>query len=169
MILESDMAFIFLLMLSGVAAVAAVIVFLCALPFLLKSRRGDNRFGAPSKTQGMGTAIVSGLRRGLDFAGRSNPMDFWFFAIFVLMLCGLSLVGTIGLVFVNSVHPTAWSALPLIVIPVMAMPSLAVAVRRLHDINLSGWWLLLLGCFGYFVLLYWFFQPTQTDSTAEIF
>ena len=37
----------------------------------------------------------------------------------------------------------------------------------LHDVNRSGWWVLLLGLFGYFVLLYWFLQPSVRAAEEE--
>ncbi|MGN6424589.1 MAG: DUF805 domain-containing protein [Asticcacaulis sp.] len=47
------------------------------------------------------------------------------------------------------------------------LPSLAVGARRLHDINRTGWWLLLLltgfGAIGLIVLLIW---PSQKDDEA---
>ncbi len=49
----------------------------------------------------------------------------------------------------------------------LSIACLSMAVRRLHDVNRSGWWVLLLGVFGYFILLYWFLQPSQS-STAEL-
>lgn len=40
------------------------------------------------------------------------------------------------------------------------IPVVAVAVRRLHDLDKSGWWLLIaVTIIGAFVLLYWFIQP----------
>jgi uncharacterized membrane protein YhaH (DUF805 family) len=36
------------------------------------------------------------------------------------------------------------------------LPSLAVSVRRLHDINRTGWWILIaFSIIGIFVLIYW--------------
>ena len=41
------------------------------------------------------------------------------------------------------------------------LPTLAVTVRRLHDIDRSGWWYLLslIPIIGILVLLYWYIQP----------
>lgn len=48
------------------------------------------------------------------------------------------------------------------------IPSLAVAVRRLHDIGRSGWWLLigLIPLVGAFVLLVFAVQDSQPGSNA---
>ena len=47
-----------------------------------------------------------------------------------------------------------------IVYLLLFIPSIALAVRRLHDINRTGWMLLVMGIFSfliipYIVLLYW--------------
>ena len=42
---------------------------------------------------------------------------------------------------------------------------LAVSVRRLHDVNRSGWWLLLiLTGVGILALLYWAVQPSIDED-----
>ena len=43
---------------------------------------------------------------------------------------------------------------------VLFIPGIAVAVRRLHDIDRSGWWFLLaFTVIGILLLLYWYIQP----------
>ena len=51
---------------------------------------------------------------------------------------------------------------------VLLLPSLAVAVRRLHDIDRSGWWYLIIviPIIGPLVLLYWYIQP-GTDGSNQ--
>lgn len=45
---------------------------------------------------------------------------------------------------------------------------LAVAVRRLHDIGRSGWWLLLAPVpLGFLVVIYWWAQPSAPDTNAH--
>ena len=164
------MLFVTLFVLSLVAGGLALVVFVASLPWLLRPMLKSNRFGLQSKTQSVGQAIGSGLMRTFDFRGRANPMDFWFFAVFVCFICCLSAAATILLAYLERDSPTWLSALPLLIIVILALPSLSLAVRRLHDINRSGMWLLLLLVFGYFILLYWFFQPSQAEGeVAEIF
>lgn len=67
------------------------------------------------------------------FNGRASRSEYWWFALFIF------LTGFIG--FLNEVLNVIISLLILI-------PSIAVAVRRLHDTNHSGWHLL--GSFGFF-------------------
>lgn len=61
------------------------------------------------------------------------------------------------------------------------LPGIAVSVRRLHDLDRSGWWLLiaLVPLIGAIVLLAWFcsrgigganrFGPDPLGSTANVF
>ena len=45
------------------------------------------------------------------------------------------------------------------------LPSIAVATRRLHDINRSGWWqLIVFTGIGAFVLLYWMVKKGDSGS-----
>ena len=99
------------------------------------------------------------LSRYAEFDGRSRRSEYWYFALFVTIIgmvwgfvVGI-LAGVIG----------EW-ALMLSYIPTIAffVPNLAVAVRRLHDVGRSGWWLLIsLTIIGIFVLLYWYVQDSE--------
>lgn len=87
------------------------------------------------------------------FSGRAMRSEYWWYALFVLIVAiVLALVDRF--VLGASVLGAIWSLATLI-------PSLAVAVRRLHDLDKSGWWLLLgfIPLIGALVLLYWFCQP----------
>ena len=47
----------------------------------------------------------------------------------------------------------------LVFLVFLTIASFAVMVRRLHDVNRSGWWFLIyLTIIGIFVLLYWYVQ-----------
>ncbi len=165
------MAAFFLGFVGMVAGGLALVVYVCALPFLLKDKRDANRFGAPSSTRTFGQAIVGGLVRSFDFAGRANRMDFWTFAVFTGLVCAATVILTVFLLLARHEDPMWFVTWLLLIIPLMAIPSLSMAVRRLHDVNRSAWWLLLLLVFGYFILLFWFFQPGQAGvrETAELF
>lgn len=100
------------------------------------------------------------LKRYARFSGRARPKEFWMFFLFIL-------IGMIALSFLDAAlglgHSDRWmmhqgwpggwrgaagfrnSGGPLTGLFLLAMviPYLAVAVRRLHDTDRSGWWLLL--------------------------
>ena len=84
------------------------------------------------------------IKKYAKFEGRANRTQYWYFvltqflAFFILeLLCVIP--------FVNIIAFLALLVLGLGLI----VPGIAVSVRRLHDTNKSGWWLLL--CFVPFV------------------
>ena len=109
-------------------------------------------------------------RRYADFSGRSRRMEFWMFQLFVL---GVYFVGFVLMMMgmpESAYDPYAgsqpepgamfWLGLAFITIFGLAsfIPSLAVAVRRLHDQGKSGWFLLISFIpFGGLVLLVFYF------------
>lgn len=97
------------------------------------------------------------IRNYVNFEGRARRMEFWSFQIcyWAVFFIGLLII---GLLFSATIVQTdtsfdgilmfevclylsifLWSVFSI----VMFIPMISVAVRRLHDINLSGFWLLL--------------------------
>lgn len=83
---------------------------------------------------------VLAFERYFDFSGRSRRKEYWMFVL-VNMLLGFGLMigdALLGLFSVRlglGVFGALYSVVALI-------PSWAVAVRRLHDTDHSGWWFL---------------------------
>jgi|SRR5699024_9567157 len=81
------------------------------------------------------------LRRYNDFQGRSRRKEYWSFILYLLLL-------SIGASFVDSIfgfspmNGSFYGPVTSLLFLFMFIPSLAVSVRRLHDIGKSGWWLL---------------------------
>ena len=99
-----------------------------------------------------GQAIAFGFSNFANFSGRASKPEFWFWVLFAL-------IGTICTNLIDAVifvyHPGI-SPLSSIFTLVALLPSLAVAARRLHDTDRSGWWLLsALTGLGVLLLLYW--------------
>lgn len=72
----------------------------------------------------------------INFSGRATRKHYWMFVLFnVVVFMVLSLIlkifGTLG----NILYVLCGLA--------VVLPALSIAVRRLHDIDFSGWWLLL--------------------------
>lgn len=92
------------------------------------------------------------LRRYADFTGRARRMEFWMFTLFVsvvgvlLAIIGFAMTNASfsGNVFDDVVEaPTVAGFLPLILFYIaILVPSVAVQVRRFHDRDMSGWWVL---------------------------
>lgn len=78
-------------------------------------------------------AVTRGLGGYVVFTGRTSRPDFWRFWLFVVAaLLAALVVESLGLASALLVTQLA-----------LTPPVLAAAVRRVHDIDLSGWWLLL--------------------------
>ncbi|MGZ8305527.1 MAG: DUF805 domain-containing protein [Allosphingosinicella sp.] len=105
------------------------------------------------------------LKRYAEFSGRSRRMEYWMFALFQILLAVafwvlLAIVG--GSALMSGGDPTALAAAGGAAMIVFALyglvslaliiPAIAVTVRRLHDTNRTGWWVLGLVA-GYVLML----------------
>lgn len=89
------------------------------------------------------------------FQGRARRKEFWMFALINWVIC-IALSFLCGLL-VDSLGTLAQVPYGIYALAIL-IPSLAVAVRRLHDINKSGWWYFiilipLIGAIWFLVLL----------------
>jgi uncharacterized membrane protein YhaH (DUF805 family) len=84
-------------------------------------------------------AIIDTFRRIVtqhyfDFEGRTRRQEFWYYVIaFVVIDIAFAVVQAV----LNTHALTSLLALALL------LPNLGIAVRRLHDINRTGWWVLI--------------------------
>ena len=95
-------------------------------------------------------AVQLFFRRYTDFNGRSTRAEYWWVALFMLIV-------SIVLAFFGNIGQYTSYLFSLVCL----VPGIALAVRRLHDVGRSGWWYLIaLTGIGCLVLLYWFVQPS---------
>ncbi len=95
-------------------------------------------------------AVTKALQDYVVFSGRSVRSEYWWFALFnILALTAVSLLG--ALLHDHGVLYTLGSL-------ALFLPALALAVRRLHDLDRSGWWLLVgfVPIIGTILMLVWF-------------
>ena len=98
-----------------------------------------------------GTAVKLGFQRCVDFGGRSTRAEYWWWGLFTVVVSqALFIADTLTLGWLGGLPGTLFTLATII-------PSLALSVRRLHDINRTGWWLLLLFVLviGWIVLIVW--------------
>ena len=84
---------------------------------------------------GFSEAVRTCFSKYATFVGRAPRSEYWFFWLFSLLASVVGgmidgAVGTLGII-------------GLLIELVLFLPSLAVSVRRLHDIDRTGWWILL--------------------------
>ena len=96
-------------------------------------------------------SIQNCFRKYADFNGRATKSEFWWWALFVLVI-------SIAAQLIGDIPGT-------LVLLGTLLPYLAVTSRRLHDIDRSGWWQLIgfIPLIGWAVLIYWCVQ----DSTNQ--
>lgn len=81
------------------------------------------------------------LRQYGDFKGRARRMEYWMFVLFNVFISIILLIidNLVGIAFEDIDYGPLYLTYCLFIV----MPSLAVAVRRLHDSGRSGWWILI--------------------------
>ena len=74
------------------------------------------------------TAIRSGFQNYTNFKGRASRAEYWWWALFTVIL-------SILLSSINGLLGDLGSLVTL-------LPSIAVAIRRMHDVDRAGWFIL---------------------------
>ncbi len=100
------------------------------------------------------------IKNYAGFSGRAGRKEYWmFYLIYMLILIGLSILGAMLPVSMASI----FSILIGIFVLALLIPTIAVNVRRLHDSDRSGWWMLLslIPLAGLYVLYLLIIEGTQ--------
>lgn len=98
----------------------------------------------------------------LDVEGRGSRFEFWIFLI--CLLGGGSVLAILDAMLGWYDPANGYGPLVKTFLIVAYVPTVVATVRRLHDINLSGWWILsfLIPFVGFVTLLaLMFWAPTQ--------
>lgn len=107
-----------------------------------------------------GQAMTSGFKNYVNFQDRSSRSAFWFWALFSFI------VSTVFSVLSNGDSGSFFGILGSLAGLAMLLPGLSVAVRRLHDIDRSGWFILLglIPLVGWIILLVYYVQPSSVGA-----
>ncbi|MDQ1680802.1 MAG: hypothetical protein QOI42_1661 [Frankiaceae bacterium] len=87
-------------------------------------------------SMGFGDAVRTVLNKYATFTGRASRPEYWFWVLAVVIV-------TIVLEILTAALKTIGLVLLVLFSLAVLVPGLAVAVRRLHDSDKSGWFLLL--------------------------
>ncbi len=94
-------------------------------------------------------AISSGFSNYVNFSDRASRSEYWFWVLFVLIadVVAIAIDAAIGKQIITSLFGLA-----------VLLPGLGVTVRRLHDLDRTGWWIFLglIPLVGAIILIIWF-------------
>jgi len=108
--------------------------------------------------------------RYAQFDGRASRSEFWYFALFYFIMDVIAAI--IDAFVLNPIMGTTpdqaaqGGILQMIFALGLLIPSIALGIRRLHDIGKSGWWylLVLIPIIGWLALLYFYILDSQPGS-----
>lgn len=105
------------------------------------------------------------LKKYAVFGGRAGRPEYWYFVLF-------NIIVSLVLGFLDGLFGTFNSGARIgllggIYSLAVLCPSIGVGIRRLHDIDRSGWWLFisLIPIVGWIILLVWMIR--ESDSGAN--
>src|SRR5262245_30143130 len=103
----------------------------------------------------LGEPISSGFQNYVNFTGRAARSEFWYWVLFNLIVEVVTEV--IDYIAFPGTVVSPFSSLASLA---LLLPNLAVAARRLHDTDRSGWFLLLafIPLIGIIILIVWWCQ-----------
>jgi len=77
--------------------------------------------------------FLAALKKYADFNGRARRSEYWYFALFsTIISIVLSFVDNAGTIYLGTIYSLA-----------ILIPSFAVGIRRMHDVDKSGWYILI--------------------------
>ena len=110
------------------------------------------------------------LKKYATFNGRAGLSEYWWYFLFILLgnlvfsSIDSFLGTTAGFMYQGNIEVKT-SLFNGIFSLLTFIPSIAVAARRLHDVNKSGWWqLLMLTIIGIFPLIYWLLKKPVDEG-----
>ena len=110
----------------------------------------------PANMMSFMDAVKSGIGKSFSFRGRASRSEYWWWilasVLFQIICAIIALLGNIGIAAI----------FPVLLIP----PTTTVIVRRLHDVEKSGWFFLivLIPIVGILYLIYLFIQEGNVSE-----
>lgn len=112
-------------------------------------------------------AYANAIRNYFNFSGRTTRSGFWVYVLFQGLLIIVAAIVD-SAVFAEGSEESGLIAGSVTVFHFI--PSLAISVRRLHDVNRTGWWVLigLIPLVGFVWLLVLFCQPSEEPTNERV-
>jgi uncharacterized membrane protein YhaH (DUF805 family) len=104
---------------------------------------------------------IEAVKKYSVFTGRARRKEYWYFTLFnIVIIIPLTLIDMMTGTFSNEANMGLFSGVFILAI---LIPSIAVSIRRLHDTNRTGWWMLIsfIPILGPIVLLIFLVQDSQ--------
>jgi len=107
---------------------------------------------------GFTQAISSGFSNYVGFSGRACRSEYWYWTLFAIIVAIVAAVIDVVVFPDMEVRPVS-----TIVSLALFLPGLAVAIRRLHDLDRTGWWFLIAFTgIGLILLFVWYCMKGTT-------
>lgn len=84
---------------------------------------------------------IKALQNYANFNGRSRRKEYWNFVLFNILF-GIAAI-IVDIILGTSKNVVGYGTVYMLYTLAVLLPGIAVAVRRLHDIGKSGWWILI--------------------------
>ncbi len=81
-------------------------------------------------------AVKTCLSKYIDFSGRATRSEYWWFYLAYF----LAYIALIGLAVATEI--SAFAILAMLISFGLLVPTIAAGVRRMHDVDKKGWWIL---------------------------
>ena len=109
-----------------------------------------------------GQSIKTCFGKYIDWNGRASRSEFWYFQLFLFILYFIA--GQIDSFVLGTELGQIGITYTIVLLGTM-LPAICATIRRLHDVDRSGWWSLIsLTCIGIIPLLIWEASPGSSDS-----
>lgn len=97
---------------------------------------------------------IDGIKKYGDIEGRATRSEYWYFTLVSFVIA----IGCAVLIALNENFKIVYALYAL----AMIVPTFTLTVRRLHDTNRSGWWILInfVPFFGAIIFLYFMVQDS---------
>jgi uncharacterized membrane protein YhaH (DUF805 family) len=108
--------------------------------------------------------FLQAYRKYAQFSGRANRAEFWWFFALTTFFCLLLAFADVALGTYSESLEIGYLSTTFGISTIV--PTFSVGARRLHDVNSSGWWqlLLLVPLFGALFLIYLMLQRGATEE-----